>query len=137
MELETKVNLIYWVRKIGKPILIILCLPFIPFWGIWLIFSAFMEEDDREFCQDFKYDYPWDKDHPHRIVKQWRKLERLKEKAAKKLKREEKRNREKESIRIDLELKQLKDVQTKEDAVEFLKKMNRKLELDIENLKEI
>lgn len=137
MELETKVNLIYWVRKIGKSILIILCLPFIPFYSIVLIFSAFMEEDDREFCKDFKYDYPWDKGHPHRIVKQWRKLERLKEKAAKKLKREEKRNREKESIRIDLELKQLKDVQTKEDAVEFLKKMNRKLELDIENLKEI
>lgn len=137
MELETKVNIIYWVRKIGKPILIILCLPFLPFIGVWLIFSAFMEEDDRLFCQKYKYQYPWDERHPHRMVKQWRKLERLKEKAAKKLKREEKRNREKESIRIDLELKQIKEVRTEEDAVEYLKKMNRKLELDIESIKEI
>lgn len=137
MKLETKVNLIYWVRKIGKPILFILCIPFAPFYGIWLISSAFIEEDDREFCQDFKYDYPWDKDHPHRIVKQWRKEEIRKKKLAKKLDRKRKRDREKEYIRLDLQLKKLDEPKTREDAIEHLQIISRKLEIDVEKLKEI
>ena len=137
MKQETKVNLIYWGRKIWEPIKIILLIPLVPIWGPYLMFVAFMEEDDREFCQNFKYDYPWDKDHPHRIVKQWRKNEKLKAKLAKKAQRLHRKEREKESIRLDLRLKKLDEPKTREDAIEHLQIMTRKLEIDVEKLKEI